>query len=69
MTQGASHLHMKNKTRYKTRADVEILEFDNRLNASARLVICGNRHYELGQTACMIVESLRDSDMSLDETI
>lgn len=46
---------------------MEILEFDNRLNASARLVICGDRHYELGQTTCTIVESLQHCDMSLDE--
>jgi putative peptide zinc metalloprotease protein len=58
---------MGSKTRYTTRAGVEILEFDNRLNASARLVVCGDRHYELGQTACTIVESLQQSDMSLDE--
>lgn len=58
---------MGSETRYTTRAGVEILEFDNRLNASARLVICGDRHYELGQTACTIVESLQHSDMSLDE--
>lgn len=58
---------MGSQTRYTTRAGVEILEFDNRLNASARLVVCGDRHYELGQTACTIVESLQRSDMSLDE--
>lgn len=58
---------MGSETRYTTRAGVEILEFDNRLNASARLVICGDRHYELGQTACTIVESLQRCDMSLDE--
>jgi putative peptide zinc metalloprotease protein len=58
---------MGSETRYTTRAGVEILDFDNRLNASARLVICEDRHYELGQTACTIVESLQRSDMSLDE--
>lgn len=58
---------MASETRYTTRAGVQILEFDNRLNASARLAICGDRHYELGQTACTIVESLQQSDMSLDE--
>lgn len=58
---------MGSKTRYTARADVEILEFDNRLNASARLLTCGDRHYELGQTACTIVESLQHCNMSLDE--
>ena len=53
-------------TRYQTRPDVEILGFDNRLRASARLVICGDRHYELGQAATTIVEALQGPGMSLD---
>ena len=54
-------------TRYQTRPEVEILEFDNRLRASARLVICGDRHYELGQAATTIVEALQGPGRSLDE--
>ena len=54
-------------TRYQTRPGVEILGFDNRLRASARLVICGDRHYELGQAVTMIVEALQGPGMSLDE--
>lgn len=54
-------------TRYRTKPEVEILEFDNRLRASARLVVCGDRHYELGRVATTIVETLQGSGMSLDE--
>jgi hypothetical protein len=54
-------------TRYQTKPEIEILGFDNRLRASARLVICGDRHYELGRVATMIVETLQGPGMSLDE--
>jgi hypothetical protein len=53
--------------RYQTRPEVKILAFDNRLRASARLVICGDRHYELGRAATTIVEALQGPGMSLDE--
>ena len=53
--------------RYQTRPDVKILAFDNRLRVSARLVICGDRHYELGRAATTIVEALQGPGMSLDE--
>jgi hypothetical protein len=59
--QGGGH------ARYQTKSEVEILEFDNRLRASARLVICGDRHYELGRVATTIVEMLQGPGMSLDE--
>jgi hypothetical protein len=54
-------------TRYQTKPDVEILDFDNRLRASARLVICGDRQYELGRAASTIVQALQGTGMSLDE--
>src|SRR5215469_1839909 len=54
-------------TRYETRPGVEVLDFDNRLCASARLVTCGNKHYQLGRTASTIVECLQGGPMSVDE--
>ena len=54
-------------TRYQTRPDVEILDFDSRLRASSRLVICGDRQYELGRAASTIVQALQGPGMSLDE--